>query len=170
MLLWSIEPKINWNKLLTTIESKNLVAIMIVSNSGTKRLTELKICNKLWTNIAMFFYHLWFFFCIMIKNSQIDLRLPLTWILIFWFTSGLGGTRLRPRRLQTGAGGEGGLKICHCFPERTLNWTSSSQMMRRLGRCIAFALACSNDTSGQFFSRAQTFLELQLRFLAIFLV
>ena len=31
MLLWSIEQKINW---LPTIESKNLVAIMIVSNSG----------------------------------------------------------------------------------------------------------------------------------------
>ena len=34
MLLWSIKPKIDWNRLLLTIESKNLVAIMIVSNSG----------------------------------------------------------------------------------------------------------------------------------------
>ena len=34
MLLWSIEPKIVWNRLLTTIESKNQVAIMIISNSG----------------------------------------------------------------------------------------------------------------------------------------
>ena len=33
MMLWSIEPKIDWNRLLTTIECKNLVAIMIVSNS-----------------------------------------------------------------------------------------------------------------------------------------
>ena len=35
MLLWSIEPKIEWNRLLTTIESKNLVGIMILSNSAT---------------------------------------------------------------------------------------------------------------------------------------
>ena len=34
MLLWSIEPKIDCNRLLPTIESKNLVAIMIVSNSA----------------------------------------------------------------------------------------------------------------------------------------
>ena len=33
MLLWSIEPKIDWNQLLPTIESRNLVAIMIFSNS-----------------------------------------------------------------------------------------------------------------------------------------
>ena len=33
MLLWSIVPKINWNQLLPTIESKNMVTIMIVSNS-----------------------------------------------------------------------------------------------------------------------------------------
>ena len=33
MLLWSIEPKIDWNRLLMTIKSKNLVAIMILSNS-----------------------------------------------------------------------------------------------------------------------------------------
>ena len=33
MLLWSIEPKIDWNRLLLTIESKNLVVIMITSNS-----------------------------------------------------------------------------------------------------------------------------------------
>ena len=32
MMLWLIEPKINWNRLLLTIESKNLIAIMIVSN------------------------------------------------------------------------------------------------------------------------------------------
>ena len=31
MLLWLIEPKLDWNPLLQTIESKNLVAIMIVS-------------------------------------------------------------------------------------------------------------------------------------------
>ena len=35
--LWSIEPKIDWNPLLPTIESKNLVAIMIVSNSAYER-------------------------------------------------------------------------------------------------------------------------------------
>ena len=35
VLLWWIEPKIDWNRLLPTIESKNLVAIMIVSNSRT---------------------------------------------------------------------------------------------------------------------------------------
>ena len=34
MLLWSIEPKLDWNRLLPTIESKNLVAIMIVGNSA----------------------------------------------------------------------------------------------------------------------------------------
>ena len=34
MLLWSIEPKIDWNRLLPTIESKNLVAIMIISSSA----------------------------------------------------------------------------------------------------------------------------------------
>ena len=34
MLLWSIEPKINWNRLLPTIESKNLLVLMILSNSG----------------------------------------------------------------------------------------------------------------------------------------
>ena len=33
MLLWSIEPKIDWNRLLQTIESKHPVAIMIISNS-----------------------------------------------------------------------------------------------------------------------------------------
>ena len=33
MMLRSIEPKIDWNRLLATIEYKNLVAIMIVSNS-----------------------------------------------------------------------------------------------------------------------------------------
>ena len=33
MLLWSIEPKFDLNRFLPTIESKNLVAIMIVSNS-----------------------------------------------------------------------------------------------------------------------------------------
>ena len=33
MVLWLIEPKINWNQLLPTFESKNRVAIMIVSNS-----------------------------------------------------------------------------------------------------------------------------------------
>ena len=32
--LWSIEPKVDWNPFLLTIESKNLVAIMIVSNSA----------------------------------------------------------------------------------------------------------------------------------------
>ena len=36
MLLWSIEPKIDWNHLLPTIESKNMVMIMIVSNSASK--------------------------------------------------------------------------------------------------------------------------------------
>ena len=36
MLLLSIEPKIDWNQLLMTIESKNLVTIMIVSNSAKK--------------------------------------------------------------------------------------------------------------------------------------
>ena len=30
MLLWSIEPKIDWNRLLPTIESTNLVTIMII--------------------------------------------------------------------------------------------------------------------------------------------
>ena len=30
MLLWSIEPKIDGNRLLPTIESKNLVAIIIM--------------------------------------------------------------------------------------------------------------------------------------------
>ena len=34
MLLWSIELKIDGNRLLPTIESKNLVAIMIVGNSA----------------------------------------------------------------------------------------------------------------------------------------
>ena len=34
MLLWAIKPKIGWNGLLPTIKSKNLVVIMIVSNSG----------------------------------------------------------------------------------------------------------------------------------------
>ena len=34
MLLWLIEPKIDWNRLLLSIESKNLVAMMIVSNSA----------------------------------------------------------------------------------------------------------------------------------------
>ena len=33
MLLWLIEPKIDWNQLMQTIESKNVVAIMIVNNS-----------------------------------------------------------------------------------------------------------------------------------------
>ena len=33
MLLWLIELKIDWNQLLPTIESRNLVAIMIFSNS-----------------------------------------------------------------------------------------------------------------------------------------
>ena len=37
MLLWSIEPKIDWNRMLPIIESKNVVAIMIVSNSGPNR-------------------------------------------------------------------------------------------------------------------------------------
>ena len=32
--VWSFEPTIDWNWLLKTIESKNLVAIIIVSNSG----------------------------------------------------------------------------------------------------------------------------------------
>ena len=41
MLLWSFEPKIDWNRLLATIESKHLVTIMIVSNSGhTRSLTH----------------------------------------------------------------------------------------------------------------------------------
>ena len=35
MLLWSIRPKIDWNQLLPTIESKNVVSIMIVSNSAS---------------------------------------------------------------------------------------------------------------------------------------
>ena len=34
MLLLLIEPKIDWNRLLPTIEFKNLVAIMIVGNFG----------------------------------------------------------------------------------------------------------------------------------------
>ena len=34
MRLWLIEPKINLNRLLLAIEFKNLVVIMIVSNSG----------------------------------------------------------------------------------------------------------------------------------------
>ena len=34
MLLWLIEPKIGWNRFLMPIESKNLVVIMIVSNSA----------------------------------------------------------------------------------------------------------------------------------------
>ena len=33
MLLWSIELKIDWYRLLPTTKSKNLVAIMIVTNS-----------------------------------------------------------------------------------------------------------------------------------------
>ena len=37
MLLWSIEPKIDLNRLLPTIQSKNLVAVMIVSNSVGER-------------------------------------------------------------------------------------------------------------------------------------
>ena len=44
MLLWLIEPKIDWNRLLPTIKSRNLVAIMIVSNSDDN-------CN---INISMF--------------------------------------------------------------------------------------------------------------------
>ena len=36
MLLWSIEPKIDRNRLLPTIKFKNLVAIMIVGNSGVQ--------------------------------------------------------------------------------------------------------------------------------------
>ena len=34
ILLWSIEPKIDWNRLSTRIVSKNLVAIMMVRNSA----------------------------------------------------------------------------------------------------------------------------------------
>ena len=37
-LLWSIEPKIDWNQLLPTIESKNLVVNMIVSNTAINLL------------------------------------------------------------------------------------------------------------------------------------
>ena len=40
MLLRSIQPKLDWNRLLPKIESKNLVAIMIVSNSAWKVLAS----------------------------------------------------------------------------------------------------------------------------------
>ena len=40
MLLWYSEPKIDWNRLLPTINSKNLAVIMIVSNS---RISDMKV-------------------------------------------------------------------------------------------------------------------------------
>ena len=43
MLLWSIEPKIDWNQLMPTMESKNLLTILIASNSG-KMWWEFQIC------------------------------------------------------------------------------------------------------------------------------
>ena len=42
MLLWSIEPNIDWNRLLQTIESNNLVTIMImIMNNGLPRIMQL---------------------------------------------------------------------------------------------------------------------------------
>ena len=43
MLLWSIEPKIDRNHLLPTSESKNLVAIMNVSNSEITTVVETNL-------------------------------------------------------------------------------------------------------------------------------
>ena len=57
MMLWSIEPKIDWNRLLQTIESKNLVAIIIVSNSVNMHTKG--IGKKLILKLAKF--HLLFF-------------------------------------------------------------------------------------------------------------
>ena len=41
MLLWSIEPKIDWNRLLPTIESKNLVTIMGDDTTPGRGLMEM---------------------------------------------------------------------------------------------------------------------------------
>ena len=48
MLLWSIEPKIDWNQLLPTIEAKNLVPIVNVSNS------EFEKCLHVCTHLKLF--------------------------------------------------------------------------------------------------------------------
>ena len=48
MLLWLIEPKIDWNRLLRTIESKNLVTIMIMNNGlpGIMQLSQNRFRNR----------------------------------------------------------------------------------------------------------------------------
>ena len=58
MLLLSIEPKIDWNGLLQTIESKNLVAIMFVSNSGFnhQKAIHLNVLSPVTSNVKEIMY------------------------------------------------------------------------------------------------------------------